>query len=181
VLAVRVKADFYRERWNRLPEEVRRTRSLKVVVTCDLIRYSREKHANEARNVIDDLSVCNRYHEEFTDFERHHIIQDKLWDAAQRTYFEVTQPEAAEFLRKRAAAERLAEQAAAKDAGHDQREFDKEQEAQFQMRKRDAAKMTGKRKGPVVWPWEQDVAQSNGNEEGLEAPEEQDNPGAISG
>jgi hypothetical protein len=119
------------------------------------------------QGLLNGLPVAKTLAEKYSDFERRQAREDMLKKAAQQTYFEITQPEAAELMRKRAAeklVEEAAERAETAAAVAKQMEnceaaaFHVAEEVRYEKIKRESAMVAGKGKTPLVWPWEHEAA-----------------------
>ncbi|OIW28312.1 hypothetical protein CONLIGDRAFT_714857 [Coniochaeta ligniaria NRRL 30616] len=162
---LKLKADFYRELWNSMPVLVQRlSRSRDDWITLQLARHSQEDIEPAHLGASDGFPVPKKLVSRYTEFERRYFREDKYKKAAQQTYFELTQPEAAEFLRKQAA-EKLAKEteerakiaeAAAKDKSEAETTFQEKEETRYQQMKGDSALILAKGKSPIVWDWEKD-------------------------
>lgn len=128
--------------------------------------HSTEELSMAFQGFFNGSPVAKALEEKYSNFERRQAREDMLKKAAQQTYFEITQPEAAELLRKRAA-EKLVEEAAeraktaaavAKQTENCEAAFHVTEEARYEKIKRESGMVAGKGKTPLVWPWEHEAA-----------------------
>lgn len=178
---VRLKANFYRELWSDLPVLERIGKSRNEWVSGHLVKHFQEKLDMAYKGLSDQFPVPKSLGQKFSDFERRQATADKFNGAAQRKYFEITQPEAAELLRKRAA-ENLAEAAVerARIAVTVTTEVQNEEAESYTGDKarytdlKDLSAYAGKR-SPLVWPWEKGGAEGQDDCDAMDV----DGPGDL--
>lgn len=102
-IIVQLKVGFYSEQWKKLSSAQPQSQSLKDWIASKLAEHSREKRDMASQGLAGSFPVPKALGQEFSDFQRRWEKEDKFKKAAQQTYFEVTQPEAAKLARQWAA------------------------------------------------------------------------------
>jgi hypothetical protein len=150
--------------WNNLSVVERMSRSRNEWITLQLVKHFQEDAALAYQGALDGLPVSQELGSQYSEFERCYLKQDKYKKAAQQTYFETTQPEAAEFLRKQAAeklvkgAGERANNAEATVKENGEAAFHWTEETRYQKMKEESIVILAKGKTPLVWDWEKDSA-----------------------
>lgn len=159
---VKLKADFYREFWNGLPVLERLRYSRNDWISVQLVECFRKNTelAQEYDGASDGLPVSQELCSKYAEFERRYIRENKYSKATQQTYFELTQPKAAESLRQLAAgmlAREIDERARTVESAvkrNLQTAFQYAEETRYRRMQRHSAVIHAKGQTPLVWPWE---------------------------